>query len=75
MIVHLDPKRVESWSVLPYGESQDPANPHYADQAAIFGRGEYKDTQFGRARSGTSGFTRTVLTRNAAERERRQESE
>lgn len=71
MIVHLDPKRVESWSILPYGESQDPANPHYADQTALFGRGEYKDTLFGRARVGAAGFIRTVLTRTAAESVRR----
>jgi acyl-homoserine-lactone acylase len=65
MIAHLDPKRVESWSILPYGASQDPANPHFADQTPLFGRGEYKDTLFGRARSGAAGFTRTVLIRSA----------
>src|SRR5436309_2198114 len=47
MIVHLDPKGIRSWSALPYGNSQDPANPHYADQQAMFGRGEYKDTLYG----------------------------
>lgn len=47
MIVDLDPAGVHSWSILPYGDSQDPANPHYADQMTFFGRGEYKDTLFG----------------------------
>jgi len=50
MIVHLDPKGVRSWSLLPYGDSQDPQNPHYADQQKMFGRGEYRDTVFGLAR-------------------------
>jgi acyl-homoserine lactone acylase PvdQ len=50
MMVDLDPKGVKSWSILPYGDSQDPANPHYADQQAMFGRGAYKDTYFGVAR-------------------------
>jgi acyl-homoserine lactone acylase PvdQ len=47
MIVDLDPKGVRSWSILPYGEAQDPGSAHYADQMPLFGRGEYKDTQFG----------------------------
>jgi acyl-homoserine-lactone acylase len=50
MIVSLDPKGVRSWSALPYGNSQDPSNPHYADQQAMFGRGEYKDTLYGLSR-------------------------
>lgn len=47
MIVHLDPKGVESWSVLPFGISQNPRSPHYADQMALFGQGHYKETWFG----------------------------
>jgi acyl-homoserine-lactone acylase len=47
MIVELDPKGIRSWSILPYGVSQDPANPHYADQMELFGSGKYKDTLFG----------------------------
>jgi acyl-homoserine-lactone acylase len=47
MIVHLNPKGVESWSVLPFGVSQDPANPHYADQMHLFRVGRYKETRFG----------------------------
>jgi acyl-homoserine lactone acylase PvdQ len=47
MIVDLDPKGVHSWSILPYGESQNPTNPHYSDQMELFGRGQYKDTIFG----------------------------
>ncbi len=47
MIVDLDPKGVRSWSAVPYGNSQDPANPHYADQQEMFGRGSYKENHFG----------------------------
>ena len=61
MIVHLDPKGVQSWSILPYGISQDPANPHYADQMALFGRGVYKDTFFGLARTKKAAVSRITL--------------
>lgn len=47
MIVDLDPKGVKSWSILPYGDSNDPKNPHFADQMEMYGRCEYKDTLFG----------------------------
>ncbi len=47
MIVDLDPHGVRSWTILPYGESQDPKNPHFADQLPLFSRGVYKDTAFG----------------------------
>lgn len=63
MIVHLDPKHLESWSILPYGESQDPANPHYLDQMSLFGQGRYKDTLFARAHPGAAGFTHITLNR------------
>ena len=58
MIVHLNPAKVESWSILPYGESQDSTSPHYADQMEMFGRGEYKPTGFGLAHTG--GATRLL---------------
>ncbi len=51
MIVDLDPKGVRSWSIVPYGEAQDPASGHFADQQALFGRGQYKDTFFGLPRA------------------------
>jgi acyl-homoserine-lactone acylase len=47
MVVDLDPKGVRSWSILPYGDSNNPASPHYGDQMEMYGRGEYKETLFG----------------------------
>jgi acyl-homoserine-lactone acylase len=35
-----------AYSVLAYGESSDPASPWYADQAAMFARGELKKVAF-----------------------------
>jgi acyl-homoserine-lactone acylase len=35
-----------AYSVLAYGQSDDPASPHFADQAAIFARGELKRVAF-----------------------------
>lgn len=35
-----------AFSVLAYGESNDPRSPHYADQAALFARGELKPVAF-----------------------------
>jgi acyl-homoserine lactone acylase PvdQ len=63
MIVHLDPKGVQSWSLLPYGDSQNPQSPHYADQMALFGRGEYKDTYFGLARTRKNAASQQTLAR------------
>ncbi len=38
---------VQSWSATPYGESDDPASPHYTDQAEkIFSRDQLKPTWF-----------------------------
>jgi len=49
MIVSLDPKGIQSWSVLPYGNSNDPESPHYADQMDLYSVGKYKSTYFGLA--------------------------
>ncbi|MDE2126528.1 MAG: penicillin acylase family protein [Armatimonadetes bacterium] len=51
MIVSMEPHNVESWAILPHGESQDPASPHFADQNRLFGEGRYVSTNFGPARA------------------------
>lgn len=61
MIVDLDPKGVRSWTILPFGCSADPKNPHYADQMALFGRGEYKDTLFGLERIKRAAVSHVTL--------------
>jgi acyl-homoserine lactone acylase PvdQ len=49
-VVLLRPGGVESYSVTPFGQSDDPRSPHYADQAErLFSRGELKPTWYGRA--------------------------
>ena len=61
MIVDLDPKGIRAWSALPYGNSQDPRNPHFADQQAMFGRGEYKVAAFGLPAVQKSAVQRVTL--------------
>jgi acyl-homoserine lactone acylase PvdQ len=63
MIVDLDPAGVRSWSIVPYGEAQNPDSPHYADQMALHGRGEYKDTLFGLARIKKAAASTLLLQR------------
>ena len=38
--------RMRAKSILAGGESGDPASPHFADQAAMYSRGEFKDVLF-----------------------------
>jgi len=46
-LVQFQPGAVRSWSVTPYGQSDDPASPHFADQAErLFGPGRLKPTCF-----------------------------
>lgn len=41
-------KPPRAYSVLAYGQSRRPSSPHYADQAAMFARGEMKAVAFSR---------------------------
>lgn len=61
MIVHLDPKGVQSWSVLPFGNAQNPDSPHYADQMDLYRQGKYKDTFFRTTPTQKQGVSRQVL--------------
>jgi acyl-homoserine-lactone acylase len=47
MVVSLVPGHVQSWSVLPYGNSHDPKSPYYANQMSLFATRRYKATTFG----------------------------
>ncbi len=37
---------VQFWSIRPFGESEDPASPHYADQSALYGNNTFKQLPF-----------------------------
>jgi acyl-homoserine-lactone acylase len=63
MIVSLVPGHVQSWSVLPYGESWVPGSPHYDDQMELYGAGQYKDTHFGAAASHKAAVEKVFLDR------------
>lgn len=39
----------EAYSVTPWGQSDDPASPHYFDQAELTSRGAFKPMWFGAA--------------------------
>lgn len=39
-------ERVRARSIVPFGNSRDPASPHYFDQAPIFASGAFKDAWF-----------------------------
>ena len=46
-LVQFKPGDVQSWSVTPYGQSDDPASPHFTDQAEkLFSPGKLKPTWF-----------------------------
>lgn len=63
MVVEMDPRGPRSWSILPYGASQDPLSPHYTDQMAQFGQGQYKDTIYGLRRIRRECASHEVLKR------------
>jgi acyl-homoserine lactone acylase PvdQ len=44
IVVEGSPKQI--WSLLPYGESQDPKSPHYDDQARLHSRQQVKQVPF-----------------------------
>jgi acyl-homoserine-lactone acylase len=44
IVMEGEPKEI--WSLLPYGESEDPSSPHYNDQARLHSRREIKQFWF-----------------------------
>lgn len=46
VVVAFGPDGVRSWAVVPYGQSDFPSSPHYADQMALFASGHLRETSF-----------------------------
>jgi hypothetical protein len=44
VVMEGEPKEI--WSLLPYGESEDPSSPHYNDQTKLHSRRELKQFWF-----------------------------
>ena len=44
-VVQLSP-HIKAWSVVPWGESNDPKSSHYFDQAHLYARGKFKRAWF-----------------------------
>jgi acyl-homoserine lactone acylase PvdQ len=64
-VVMLKPGDVRSYSVVPYGQSEDPTSPHYTDQGRmLFSKGLLKDTWFSRERLKGHVESRRMLTVN-----------
>jgi len=63
-VVQLRPGAVRSWSVTPLGQSDDPASPHYTDQAEkLFSTGRLKPTWFDPAELAGQTESTVVLRR------------
>ena len=64
MIIELDPAGIKSWSAKPFGNALMPSSPHFTDQMAMFGRGEYKDTYFGLQRIQKAAVSTELVERD-----------
>ncbi len=61
-VVMLDPAGVRSYSAVPYGQSEDPASPHYTDQGRLlFAEEKLKDSRYRRAVPDAQVESRIVL--------------
>jgi Protein related to penicillin acylase len=61
MLVELGNGPVRAWSCLPFGNSDDPASPHYADQMPLAARRGYRSFPFARAEVEKEATARRVL--------------
>ncbi|MEN9509939.1 MAG: hypothetical protein RLZZ621_2502, partial [Gemmatimonadota bacterium] len=46
LAVEFSPAGPKAYSILAYGQSADPASPHFSDQAAMFAAGKFKPVRF-----------------------------
>lgn len=61
MLVELGNGPVRAWSVAPYGNSDDPASPHFADQMPLAARREYRRVPLSRAEIEAEATSRKTL--------------
>ncbi len=55
--------KVSAETILPFGNSNDPASPHYADQMPLFARRELKQALLTRPEIEAAASSRKILTR------------
>ena len=63
MLVKYHRGSVEAKTILPWGNSPDPKSPHYADQASLFSRRQYKKALLTREEIVADAKSRITLTR------------
>ncbi len=47
-VMEFTPGGPKAYTIVPYGQSEDPASPHYFDQAPLFAQGRFKESWFTR---------------------------
>jgi acyl-homoserine-lactone acylase len=62
MLTELAPDRVRALSLKPWGQSDDPSSPHYADLTVEYANERFKELWFDRADVEAHARSRTVLT-------------
>jgi len=45
-VMEFTPNGPRAYSIVPYGQSEDPTSPHYFDQAPLFAQGRFKESWF-----------------------------
>jgi penicillin amidase len=45
-VMEFTPTGPKAYSIVPYGQSEDPESPHYFDQAPLFAQGRFKESWF-----------------------------
>lgn len=65
MAVELTPNGPRTRTVLTYSQSANPASPHYADQTALFSRGQWVTERFTEAEINAAPDLRTTTLRTA----------
>jgi acyl-homoserine lactone acylase PvdQ len=62
MLVELGNGPVRAWSCAPYGNSDDPASPHFADQMPLAAKREYRRVPFSRHEVEAEATSRKTLS-------------